>query len=82
MVLGLFAGIAGTAVKGLFEFGRFLLKYGVFILLIVVIPFLFIWSLNTLMGTNLPYDFATWMAAVFFIGIPIVAIVVLTRRLL
>ncbi len=82
MVLGLLAGIFGTAVNGLFEFGRFLLKYGMFVIGILFVPFLFIWSLNVLLGMNLPYDFNTWLASVFFMGIPIVTIVILTRRFL
>ncbi len=52
------------------------------ILLIVAVPLLFIWALNVLLGTNLPFNFTTWFAAVLFIGIPLVVIAVFARKVL
>lgn len=33
--------------------------------LIVIFPLLGIWSLNTLFGVGIPYNFATWFAALW-----------------
>ena len=33
--------------------------------LIVIFPLLSIWSLNTLFGVGIPYNFATWFAALW-----------------
>lgn len=30
-------------------------------------PFAFIWSLNTLFNTNIPYTFYTWLATLIFV---------------
>lgn len=43
-----------------------------FILLILILsilsPFVFIWSLNTLFGLNIAYGFFEWLSALFFLG--------------
>lgn len=31
---------------------------------VVLLPFVFIWSVNTLFGLSIPYNFWTWLAAV------------------
>lgn len=37
----------------------------ILICLIIVAPFLVIWSLNTLFGLVIPYTFQTWAASLF-----------------
>ena len=73
----LVSGILG----GLAQLSKFLYKNGVLIILVVGAPLLFIWSLNVLLGMQLPYTFATWFASVIFIGVPLAAIVLVRRFL-
>ena len=61
--------------------GKFLSKYGVLVILLVGAPLLFLWSLNVLLGMQLPYTFTTWFASVVFIGFPLAIAAILARRL-
>lgn len=39
------------------------------IILTIVSPILFIWSLNTLFGLNIAYGFFEWLAALLLVGV-------------
>ena len=67
--------------KGVAAFGKFLKGGGILIAAVAIVPLLFIWSLNILLGLQLAYDFNTWFAAAIFIGIPLVGFVLLRRRI-
>lgn len=41
----------------------------IFIVLLIVVPFAAIWSVNTLFGTMIPYTFKTWVASLLLSGI-------------
>ena len=36
-----------------------------------IIPFLIIWSLNTLFGLGIVYEFESWLAMMILVGIPV-----------
>jgi hypothetical protein len=38
------------------------------IVLIVALPFFFVWSVNTLFLTEIPYTLKTWLASAFMIA--------------
>jgi hypothetical protein len=38
------------------------------IVLIVALPFFFVWSVNTLFHTEIPYTLETWLASAFMIA--------------
>ncbi len=48
----------GVAIGGVIFFLAFL------VVGIVLLPFIFIWSVNTLFDLGIPYNFWTWLAAV------------------
>ncbi|MBF0102011.1 MAG: hypothetical protein HQK77_14000 [Desulfobacterales bacterium] len=39
------------------------------LLIIMVTPFLFIWSINTLFQTMIPFTFKTWLAGIVLLGL-------------
>ena len=39
------------------------------LILAIVSPLLFIWSLNTLFGLNIAYGFFEWLAALLLVGV-------------
>lgn len=48
---------------------RGLLRVGIVLTLITVIPFGIIWSLNTLFGLTIPFTPSTWAAALVLVGV-------------
>jgi len=48
---------------------KILLIVGFILLLIVIMPYAAIWSLNTLFALTIPFTFDTWCAAVVLSGI-------------
>ena len=48
---------------------KILLIGGFILLLIVIMPYAAIWSLNTLFALTIPFTFDTWCAAVVLSGI-------------
>jgi|688.fasta_scaffold215600_6 hypothetical protein len=48
---------------------KILMVVGLFLVLIVLMPYAAIWSLNTLFALTIPFTFDTWCAAVVLSGI-------------
>ena len=48
---------------------KILLIVGFILLLIVIMPYAAIWSLNTLFALTIPFTFDTWCAAVVLSGV-------------
>lgn len=48
---------------------KILMVVGLFLILVVLMPYAAIWSLNTLFALTIPFTFDTWCAAVVLSGI-------------